>query len=121
MAGSLIGSIAGGSVYRHHAYYTKVAKQGVAIGKGTRHVKYAEANGLATYKGMPGYDMIKSISPKLANRLGWMHNKFYLNSVMRRAGKIHDIGGSATGSYARELKLISKYGNVYRHYLIGFI
>jgi len=118
--GSIVGSIAGGRIY-NHVHFSKIAKQGIAIGKGNWHKGFASANGLYTYNGMSGYKIIEKISPSIARRLGWAHNHNYIKSVMRYSGRIYDIGGSATGSYARELKLISGYGNVSKHYLIGFI
>jgi len=97
------------------------AKQGVVIGKSRAYEKFAEANGLAFYKGLPGHSLLKKISPKLADKLGWAHNKFYLKNVMRRGGKIHDIGGSYSGAYAKEVDLVRNYGNVVKYYLFGFV
>ena len=82
MIGGMIGSIAGGKVY-NNIRFSNIAKQGIVIGKGDTFKDFAKTSGHAYYKGMTGYEAIKSISPRIATRLGWANNYHYIKSVMR--------------------------------------
>ena len=87
----------------------RAAKKGIVIGKSDYYTKVAEATQSAFYKGMPGYKIIEKISPKLAEKLGWMHNKAYIQGIMKFKGVIFDVGGELTGTYAKEYALVQGY------------
>ena len=106
--GNLIGGIIGGKIY-DYIKFSKIAQQGILIGKAGEFETAAMARNLAHYDGMPGYNAIKKISPCMAKRLGWADNYHYVNNVIKRGGSIYNLGGPATGSYGKELELIGDY------------
>jgi len=111
MIGGIVGGIAGGKVY-NKVHFSKIAKQGVVIGKSGQYDKVAKQLGMAHYDGLPGFKQISKISKPLANKMGWAHNKNYLKQVMKYNGTIVDIGGPLTGAYAKEVNLIGRYKNL---------
>lgn len=108
--GSVLGSLIGGKIY-NTIKFTNIAKQGILIGKVTDNFdKVAVSKGLSYYSGMPGYPIAKRVlGSNLANKLGWAHNYHYISNVMKFGGKIYDLGGALTGSYAKEVALIKKF------------
>lgn len=106
--GSIAGGIIGGKIF-DSIKFSKIAKQGILIGKMGKFEAEATARGLAYYDGLKGYKFIEKISPKIANQLGWANNYHYIKNVMKHGGKIYNLGGPKTGSYGKELKLLAKY------------
>ncbi len=106
--GGFIGGIVGGKIY-DRIVYSKIASQGILIGKMDKFKGAAAVRGLAYYDGMPGYKIIEKISPAAAKQLGWANNHRYISNVMKYSGKIYNLGGSLTGSYGKEIALIGKY------------
>ena len=56
--GSIVGGIVGGKIY-NSIHYSKIAKQGILIGKMGDFEKAAVSRGLAYYNGLPGYTTIE--------------------------------------------------------------
>jgi len=106
--GNIVGGIAGGKVY-NYAKFSRIAKQGILIGKMGEFEAAAASRNLAYYKGMPGYKTVAKISPGIASKLGWANNHHYISNVMKHGGMIYNLGGPATGSYGKELALIADY------------
>ena len=44
-----------------------------------------------------------------ADKIGWIHNKAYVEAVMKLGGPIVDIGGELSGAYAKEVLLAANY------------
>ena len=106
--GGILGGIVGGKI--HDAFkFSKLAQQGILIGKMGNFENAAISRGLGFYNGMPGYRVIAKIAPKFAARLGWAHNYHFIRNIMRYGGAIYNFGGPRTGSYAKELALIAKF------------
>ena len=106
--GNIIGGILGGKIY-DGIKFSAIAKQGILIGKSGQYNIIAKAEGLAYYEGMPGYSILSKFAPKLTAKLGWANNYHYIRNVMRYGGTIFNLGGSLTGSFAKEIALIMKY------------
>ena len=116
MIGGIVGGIVGGQIH-DICKFSKIAKQGVTIGKGMERVRAAASqNGTTTYKAMNKtfYKIIHKIFPKFADKLSIRHNKIWINKVMNYGGKIYDIGlGDAISPglwYGMELSEIAKRG-----------
>ena len=58
---------------------------------------------------MPGYTKIAKYSSSVANQLGLANNYHYISNVMKYGGVIYNLGGPLTGSYGKEIELITKY------------
>ena len=110
--GNITGSILGGKIY-DGIRFSKIAKQGILIGKAGKFEIEATSRELAYYSGMKGYKKLAKIAPNLTARLGWASNYHYVSNVMKHNGVIVDFGGALTGSYAKEVALLNKYGYQY--------
>ncbi|MBQ9736513.1 MAG: hypothetical protein IJV96_07005 [Clostridia bacterium] len=79
----------------------KLFKNGVAIGENmTRVTKLARAGKQITYKGMPGFNLIKNIGGEnLARSLSMNHNKKFIERMMRWGVEIVDFGIDITRDY----------------------
>ena len=107
MIGAGVGSV-GGKIY-DRIVYSKIASQGILIGKSGEFEKAAAVWELTYYDGMPGYKIIEKISPAAAKQLGWSNNHRYISNVMKYSRKIYNLGGPLTGSYGKEIALIGQY------------
>ena len=110
--GSIVGGIAGGKVYDAYKF-SKIAQQGIVIGKLGTYANTAQQYGKAIYSGMPGFDLINKYSPTLANQLSWAHNYHYISNVMKYGGIIYNVVKPQTGFYGKELVLIARYGYLF--------
>lgn len=109
--GNILGGMAGGKIY-DSIKFSKIARQGILIGKMEVFKDAAKARNLAFYGGMHGYDVIAKRFPSLAAKLGWANNYHFISNVMQRSGRIYNLGGAVTGCYAKELEMIANYFNV---------
>ncbi len=80
----------GGSILRT----IKMVRNGVAIGENmTRVTQLAAKGGQITYKGMPGYNVIKAIGGEnTARYLSMQHNKAFIERMMRWNISLIDFG-----------------------------
>ena len=113
--GNIAGSILGGKIY-DNIRFSKIAKQGIVIGKTEHFKEFAETRELAYYSGMTGYKKLEKIAPNLTARLGWASNYHYISNVMKHKGAIVDIGGALTNSYGKEVAMLNRAG--YQYWLI---
>ena len=79
----------------------KMFKNGVALGENmTRVSRLAKSGGQITYKGMPGYNLVKKIGGDgLARTMSMNHNKRFIERMMRWGVKLVDYGIDASRSY----------------------
>lgn len=75
---------------------------------------FAEANNLATYKGITGYRHLEKVfGKKIMSKVGMIHNKAWITRQMKLGANIFDIGpaGSSIASpfYATERSVVSGY------------
>lgn len=106
--GNIVGGIAGGKMY-DYAKFSRIAQQGILIGKRGEFEAATASKNLAYYKGMPGYKTIAKVSHGIASKLGWANHHHYISNVMKHGEIIYNLGGPATGSYGKELALIADY------------
>ena len=87
----------GGSLIR----LSKLFKNGVAIGENmTRVTNFAKSKNLITYKGMPGYKLVRFFGgEKAARTLSMQHNKAFIERMMNWGIKIVDFGIDTTREY----------------------
>ncbi len=91
-----------------------MARQGYTIGKYGVYQDVARATGTNYYRGMKSYNFVKSIlGEKTANTLAWTQNKFVLKTVMLFRGPIFNAVSPLTGTYAKEVALITSLGYKY--------
>ena len=79
----------------------KIFKNGIAIGENMKRVnRLAKVGHQATYKGMPGYRLIKTFGgEKVARSLSMSHNKAFIERMMRWGVKIVDFGIDVSRDY----------------------
>ncbi len=113
MIGNIVGGIVGGKVY-DGIHFSAIAKQGILIGRVEDGFEVAaNARGLASYNGMPGYSKVEKVfGSGIAGRLGWANNHRYIANVMKYNGNIYSLGGQQIGSYGKEIALIGNYARL---------
>ncbi len=79
----------------------KIFKNGVAIGENMKRVnKLAKAGNQITYKGMPGFNIVKKFGgDNIARKMSISHNKRFIERMMRWGVKIVDFGIDTTRDY----------------------
>ena len=95
-----------GSVFR----IVKIAKKGLTIGKTGTFEEIAKLSKTYHYKGLKSHAFLtKVFGRSFADKVGWMQNKFLVNTVKFFKGAIYDTGGQLTGAYAKEVLLTKGY------------
>ena len=108
MTGGLF--VLGGSVIRGTIKMTKIAKNGLTIGKTGQFEKIAEMTHTEHYSGLKEFRMISRVfGENVARRVGWWQNRTIVNSAMMLKATIYDCGGELTGAYAKEIALTKGY------------
>ena len=117
--GALFGGVfaLGGAALRT----VQIFKNGVVVGEGMNRVNQAaRATGAATYKGMPGFKLVKAFKgAKYAENLALTHNKAFISRMTNWGVKFIDIGldlgnverTSRSIFYAAESQLLRNYWN----------
>ena len=109
-----IGALASSAVSSVKA--VKAAKQGVTIGEKMNRVTAAsKVADTGTYKAMKGYNSIKKVSPKLADKLSYAHNKAFITRMTKLGAPIYDAGpvglNISSKYYAMERSITAGYWN----------
>ena len=100
----------GGSAIRGAVRMTKIAKNGLTIGKTGQFEKIAKMTHTEHYSGLKEYKMVSRVLGKdIAREIGWWQNKSIVKSAMMLKATIYDCGGELTGAYAKEVALTKGY------------
>ncbi|MFR1518660.1 MAG: hypothetical protein ACLSVG_07795 [Clostridia bacterium] len=66
------------------------------------------------YPGLKSHAFLtKHFGRNFADKIGWIQNKFVINSVKFFRGAIYATGGLLTGAYAKEIALTQGYKYFY--------
>ncbi len=104
----------GGSILR----ITKIARQGITIGKTGTFENVAKLSKTYHYQGLKSHKFLsKYFGRDFADKVGWIQNKFIIKSVKFFKGAIYDAGGALTGAYAKEVLLTKGYKYLYNVWL----